>query len=501
MSTLSQAFLLASILAAGTLLAADPVDGLTAYRAGDYETAIPQLQSSVAKTPNDPVLRAALLSALVYEGRVEAAADAAAADERDFPQSPEVLAARGEFAFYMGDMGAAEKLFRSAVKIKDQTPRAAFGLYRLCRAASLYRTARLLCLQAHQIDPDDALITRAWLGYLVPERRKEIFDAFVKEHPWFYKHADRDRENHVEVAEELNGRKLFELDGEHTATTIPLLPLLYDAGHIRGVGVALRLNGGRPLKMLLDTGAHGIVIRQTAADKADLAHLGSTEAWGVGDAGTRKMFFAVADSCDIGPLKFKACSIAVTEGKARVAGDDDGLLGADVFAGYIVQIDFQKMKLHLTPQPEREPNPQGYDRVIAPEEKDFTPVFRFGHRLMVPTALNGKSVGLFLIDTGGGMSTVDSTFARLSTKIHTDNFMRVKGVSGNVKDVFEVDKALIQFARFQQRNFGLTSFNLNNSPEHEEVRMDGILGFPVLYLFRLTLDYRNGLVKFEYANK
>ncbi|MBV8896699.1 MAG: aspartyl protease family protein, partial [Acidobacteriaceae bacterium] len=129
----------------------------------------------------------------------------------------------------------------------------------------------------------------------------------------------------------------------------------------------------------------------------------------------------------------------------------------------------------------------------------FTPVFRFGHHLYVSTTVNKKATGLFLIDTGSAISAIDATFARLTTKIHGDEYMHVHGVSGSVRDVFEADKAELRFGRFAQRNLGLTSFNLNNSPEHQEVRMDGILGAPVLSLFHLSLDYRNGLVNFDYV--
>ncbi len=473
-------------------------DSIAVYKTGDYETALPLLEAAVAKDPKAPLLRAALLSALVYEGKVEQASDAADADAAEFADSPEVLAARGEFAFYMGDMPEAERLFKSAVKLKNETPRAYFGLYRLLRAASMYRTARLLLMSAHEIDPDDALITRAWLPYLVPEKRKELEPAFIAAHPWFYKHLDRDRETGVQVAQALNQRKIFERDGERSENTQHLVPIMYGPTRIRGVGLPFRINGGRPLRMLLDTGASGILVKQSAVDKAELDHLGSGEAWGAGDDGARKVFGSIADTCQIGTLKFKTCLIHATEGKQSVTGDEDGLIGADVFSDYIIQIDFQKAQLHLTPQPVREPNPQGYDRAIGPEEKDFTPVFRDRHHLFVSTVLNGKSRGLFLIDTGAGFSTVDSTFARLSTKIRGNEYMRIHGLSGQVKEVFETDKAVIDFAGYQQSNLGLTAFNLNNSPEHQEMRMAGVLGFPVLTLFRLTLDYRNGCVKFDY---
>ncbi len=147
------------------------------------------------------------------------------------------------------------------------------------------------------------------------------------------------------------------------------------------------------------------------------------------------------------------------------------------------------------------PNPQGYDRIVPPNEASFTKVFRHGHELLMPTNLNGKSWGLFLLDTGAEVSNVDSTFARLSTKIRGNDYMHVRGVSGEVKDLFEADKAELQFARFRQNNLGLTAFNLNHAPGHQEFRMSGILGIPVLSMFRMTIDYRNGLVNLDYALK
>jgi hypothetical protein len=70
--------------------------GLAAYREGDYKTAIPLLQASAASAHTNPVLRAALLSSLVYEGQLDAASDAADAAAHDFPNTPELIAPRGE---------------------------------------------------------------------------------------------------------------------------------------------------------------------------------------------------------------------------------------------------------------------------------------------------------------------------------------------------------------------------------------------------------------------
>ncbi len=475
--------------------------GLAVYKSGNFAAAIPLLQNAAAKSPADAAVQAALLSSLVYEGKVEQASNADERSATAFPNSPDIVAARGEFAFYMGDMPQAERLFKAALKLKEDTPRAIYGMSRLYRAASFYRSARLLCLKAHDVDPDDALITQTFLRYIPAAKRRELLGPFAATHPWLYQRLEQMQENGLAVEAAAGDKKLFETEGGPQETTLKFSLLMRDAQRARGVGLELKIGNGKSLRMLFDTGASGILVKQSAVDKAGLAHLGSDKAWGVGDGGTRNMFSAIADNCQVGPLKFSNCLVRALEGKRAIAGDEDGLIGADFFQDYLVEIDFQKRLLHLKPLPPRSQDPQGYNRVVAPDEKDFTPVFRFGHMLLVSTTVNRRCTGLFLLDTGSEASNMDSTFARLSTKIYGNDQMRVKGISGQVKNVYEAGKAELQFGHFRQDNMGIMSYDLNNSPEHKEVRLSGILGIPVLSLFRLTIDYRNGLVNFDYVLK
>jgi tetratricopeptide (TPR) repeat protein len=491
--------LLAGLLLIG-VAHADVDSGMAAFRAGDYKTAVPLLSAAAGSDPKNAAVRAALLSALVYEGKLEEASEAADLAAANFPNSPEVTAARGEFAFYMGDVPQAEKLFKDALKIHDSTPRAYYGLSRLYRAASLFRSARLLCLKAHELDPDDAYITLGWLRYVPREKREELAGSFAAAHPWFYRNLQQQESTASILRNEVGERRAFEPDGERTEPTLKLELLMSSPTRPRGVGLQLSIEGHRPLRVLLDTGASGILLTQAAIDKAGLNHVGTSEAWGIGDRGPKKTFLSVAQTCQIGSLKYKTCVFEAIEGKGRIAGDEDGLLGADVFSDYLIQLDFQRHQMHLTPLPPRPPDPQGYDRTIPPEEAGFTKVFRSGSHLFVPTKFNDKLWGLFLLDTGAALVNVDTTFAQLATKLHGDSYMRVRGVSGEVKDVFEADKAYLQFSHFRQNNLGLTAFNLNNSPDHQEFRISGVLGLPVLAMFRLTLDYRNGLVNFDYVH-
>ena len=96
---------------------------------------------------------------------------------------------------------------------------------------------------------------------------------------------------------------------------------------------------------------------------------------------------------------------------------------------------------------------------------------------------------------------MDSAYAREAGKIHGDDRMVVKGLSGKANKVWEADDIMLQFAHFRQRNLGMIVADLNNSGRPAEVRLSGIFGLPVLALFRLSIDYRNGLVRLDYVLK
>ena len=96
--------------------------------------------------------------------------------------------------------------------------------------------------------------------------------------------------------------KAYELDGTPRPVTLRLVNQYgdRDSNHPVGVGVEMRIQNRKTLRLLLDTGASGILITQRAADKAGLDHLGATKGWGIGDKGTQNAFLSVSDTCSIG---------------------------------------------------------------------------------------------------------------------------------------------------------------------------------------------------------
>jgi hypothetical protein len=217
--------------------------------------------------------------------------------------------------------------------------------------------------------------------------------------------------------------------------------------------------------------------------------------------------------------------------------DTDGLIGMDVFSQFLVTLDFPWRKLTLGPLPPypgttavspslstEDESPSGesdqtappagdaasapatpapasgpHDRYIAPEMQKWTTVYRVGHNMIVPTALNNKRLRLFIIDTGAQSTSISPSAAREVTKVFSDSNASVKGVSGNVSNVYLGNSVTFRFAHLQQEHSNVLSFDLSGLSQHAGTEISGLIGFDMLGLLVVKIDYRDGLMSFEYS--
>ena len=121
----------------------------------------------------------------------------------------------------------------------------------------------------------------------------------------------------------------------------------------------------RNQRLLLDTGASGILINRRAAEKAGLTKISAVQFGGIGDKGHRDAYLAVAENIRIGDLSFKDCVVTVSE--KSLGMDEDGVIGADVFSSYLVDIDIPGDTLRLSPLPRR-PDEMDAKLSLATEE-------------------------------------------------------------------------------------------------------------------------------------
>ena len=71
-------------------------------------------------------------------------------------------------------------------------------------------------------------------------------------------------------------------------------------------------------------------------------------------------------------------------------------------------------------------------------------------------------------------------------------------MSGNVKNVYTASRATLVFSHFKQEREDLLTFDLTHLSDSLGTEVSGVLGFAMLRMLDLKIDYRDGLVNFTY---
>jgi TolA-binding protein/predicted aspartyl protease len=481
------------------------------YRNGKLAEAEAAYKDVLQSEPQSPDAYVGLVRVNLRQKKLAEAEAALAKAVELGPKSNAVRVAQGEVHFRQGKIIEAQDEFTPLVKANTAEARAYLGLGKIYSAGSLRMHAKLMYELAHDRDPEDPDIRRAWLFTLSRKERIQALRGLLSEEA----DEDEDDRGHLETSlaameeAEVEGRTGCHLVSKVDETHISMERMLYGAARIRGFGLKVLLNGAKS-SLLVDTGSTGILVSKRIAEKAGISAIVKTDVHGIGDKGAAGGFVGVADSIKIGDLEFKGCHIGVMERNS--VAEEDGLIGADIFSHYLVGIDFPDMKLNLTPLPAmpppsdtekalvaKYPKIAGFrDRYIAPELKEYTLIFRFGHMLLIPTRINELPWKLFLIDTGAFSDTISPEAAREVTKVRGDSNIQVKGLNGAVKNVFTADNLTLTFSRFRQPARDMVAFDTTGFSNSSGVEISGMLGFAMLYQMEVKIDYRDGLVDFGY---
>jgi predicted aspartyl protease len=263
------------------------------------------------------------------------------------------------------------------------------------------------------------------------------------------------------------------------AYALPMSP--YYPASTRPAGMVLRvsINGGKPLRLIFDTGAKGVTIRSRAAEKLGLEFVGASLIRGIGSGEPAKARIAVAQSLEIEDLRMRNCQIEVAD--SLPAGDADGVIGAIVFREFLIRFNARDKRLELSPLPEAMPS-------------GFTRAFQSGHLLLLPTRINREQSGYFALDTGAAFSSLSSDLAR---SFGLDRGAApIYGLNGRVHGPVRVKPVQLQFAREPILDPDAIAFDLGQMSRQEGVEISGLIGYSSLSRGVLTIDYRDGLVDF-----
>jgi len=527
------------------------------YQTGSLAEVEARYQTLLNGDANNLRAEIGLVQTMLREQKIDEALDAINAALSAQPNSAVLLALKGNVHFRRAEMSEAEVSYLAAKKIDSKQPAAYLGLSQLYRCYSLHRKAYDELQLAHQVAPDDPSVQRARLGTLPRKEKLTALKSYLGR-PGVEEDEIKQMSEYLQFLEATADKPIHacrlvskvEQTEAKLETIYPLrhrmpgIGLRYGVGMPMGRGLAVKINGEK-INLLLDTGASGIILGSEAADKAGLARISPLHLGGIGDSGAQRGYAAVADHVRIGDLEFQDCLVSVSEGRA--VSDGDGLIGANVFASYLVDIDYPDMRLKLSPlakRPEDKVAPQSLisepdipanleqedsstssppsdpkqnardsnapqrawneffkDRYIAPEMADWTKVYRIGHIMLVPTFVDESKALLFELDTGAFTNILSlRSGLKADNIVPEEDALRVRGLSGEAKTVYS-GKATLSFGHLQQTDPAIVILNLSNVSGHTGTEVSGFLGYAMLRLLDVKLDYRDGLVNFEYRPK
>ncbi len=484
-------------------------EALQLYRTGKFDAAVEAYNKLAASDPGTAY--AGLTRVYLRQRKVVEAYTAVNKAVDLAPNSPDVRVALAEVYYRQGKIIEADHELVKVANSGGRSARAYLDLARIAETASYYARAKKMIEMAYSLDPEDPDVRREWLDTLPRDQRvKELKNYLAGE-------TDDDAKDRSDLMRLLS--LLQEEAGQPhrgcrqvnqvSSTQTRLEPLMSDARHLRGYGLTVNLNGANA-RLMLDTGAGGILVDKRVAEKAGIKPVVQTEIGGIGSMAGAGGYVGFADTIKVGELEFHDCIVEVVDKRSIL--DDDGLIGADVFQHYLVDINLPDAKFGLSELPSdpkdtaigaslessRSGRSAWHDPYISPEMKDYSGVYRVGHLLLIPTSLNDKPPKNFLIDTGAFDNTINTDAAREVTKIHGDDYDMVKGLSGKVSKVYTADKVKIHFSRFVQDRNDLIAFDLSNISNNAGTEISGTLGFAMLRMLDIKIDYRDGMVDFSY---
>lgn len=456
----------------------------TAYGDGRYGAAEDLYEQALAKNPRDAEVSAALVHTLLHEDKITEAAARARTSLDANPHAAPALTSMAEVELRQGEPWLAMETLDQAAAADRCYARIHLIRSRALRIDSMYASERKELESAYDIDPTDPDIQYEWSRVVSPANEIEGTDKALATQ------KDIDAETRHKAEATVHSMMPLLIENSQTcqvlpdvpSATLPMQATFADPKHIDGYRLEAEFAQGKA-KLTVDTAASGLFISKALAD------LNGFKQGPEDPPGT-----AHVDSFHIGPLEFRNCLVGVTD--SSIAGKADGFIGTDIFASWLITLDYRNAKLNLSPLPLQASGLPG-DRTVPPELADYTPVYHRRQYLLVPLTFGNKSRKLFILATGMRFSAMTVPVAHtLSTM--TVNFTNTEQTANGGKALFYREVFDMQMGNLPQIHQGhILELDPTIIDRNAGFEIAGMLGLDILQPLTLHLDYRDGLVKFE----
>jgi predicted aspartyl protease len=247
-----------------------------------------------------------------------------------------------------------------------------------------------------------------------------------------------------------------------------------------------RVNGGRLIDFVVDTGTEETVISERFARQAGVVPLTYLPSAGVGQVGVRGLPAGRMDSLEIGTLKVENVTCLIKSPPITGLPTPDAESFSPLALGLSMIIDYQTKQLIIGRQ--------------VPDETFDVELPLWMHRLaMVSGTLNGQRLASFVLDTGGEVISISQAAAlRLESEPSQRRIpLKVYGSSGWDQDAFLLPGVDLRFQQIRFSDIPVVVLNLRTPSVLLGFQVGGIVGHEFLSRYRVAIDLERSVVRLK----
>ena len=485
-----------------------------ALRDGDYDLAEKSFREILSKNVHDQDARLGLSFTLLKQRRLQDAYDQAARVILANPLSARGHALLGQAILASGNFRDSVEEFRTALSVNQDESLAIAGL----AMVDFYENRLDPCIKglrrAVSISPEEPdFIFNLGQATARSELYREAADAYER-FLIIAPKTDADRRDRIrgliDFLRYLGKQGALYVPGGRGTTVVP-----FESFDSRPI-LTVRVNGQKdPLRFVLDTGSGMSVVSDETAKRLGIrpvARGGLARA--VGGGGKFEIVYGFLESLEVGEVRVESVPVYI-----RHFFDDktpvDGYLGLSIISKFMTAVDYgertftlmrqrQSGTLDLLQTPPAADQPPALNPALSAKAMEIPLRTTSSGFLSGEVYLEGIEKPLnFIIDTGASISVVSEKLAALeemSTYV-TPTRMKVFGAAGIAEDVKTMLLPSVMLGTFTREQVNVAVLDLDSVNETAGFIQDGILGGNFLRHFRVSFDFRRGVIRLEPLNQ
>jgi tetratricopeptide (TPR) repeat protein len=405
------------------------------------------------------------------------------------PKNPEALTSFADALWAAGQFDDAEQMWRNALSLNPDSSRGLHGMARAEASRSKLDDALNTAQAALKLSPRDPEIHHT-VGAIY-ERMHQYEQAAAAYNNYINLLPNKDRSDkaawsrsQVRFLKSFGENAPMQLDPESEGRLHTMDFRLIDDKVI----VRAKVNGGRNVDFVLDTGSEQTTLSRQTASSANVRPITYTLSAGVGEVGLRGLQLGKMDTFELGTLKLRNVPTLIKAPALRGIPKKETESFSPLALGLSMIIDYKARKLTIGEN-------------IPVEPADVTLGLRHHRLAMVRGLINGTRPTYFVVDTGGEVISISTATAQaLAANPSRKIALKVYGTSGWDRDAFLLPGVNLNFSDISYKNFSVVVLNLRAPSVLLGFEVGGIVGHKFLSPYKVALDLNTSEVRLSKAN-